>query len=79
MEGKMGSYNTVEAIVKKGKIYPTEGGKLPEEAKVLLIVLEEGRKKPDTKRLSGLLGSLKTDLDASKWQQEIRSEWDARS
>ena len=75
----MGSYNTVEAIVKKGKIYTTEGGKLPEEAKVLLIVLEEGRKKPDTKRLSGLLGSLKTDLDASKWQQEIRSEWDARS
>jgi hypothetical protein len=79
MEGKMGSYTTVEAIVKKGKIYPTEGGKLPEEGKVLLIVLEEGRKKPDTKRLSGLLGSLKTDLDASKWQQEIRSEWDARS
>jgi hypothetical protein len=79
MEGKMGRYTAVEAIVKKGKIYPTEGGRLPEEGKVLLIVLEEGKKKPDTKRLSGLLGSLKTDLDASKWQQEIRSEWDARS
>jgi hypothetical protein len=79
MEGKMGSYTAVEAIVKNGKIYPTEGGKLPEEGKVLLIVLEEGRKKPDAKKLSGLLGSLKTDLDASKWQQEIRSEWDARS
>ncbi len=75
----MGSYTAVEAIVRKGKIYPTEGGRLPEEGRVLLIVLEERKLKPDTKKIGGLLGSLRTDLDAAKWQREIRSEWDARS
>ena len=74
----MGSYTAVEAIVKEGKIYPTEPGALPEEARVLLIVLEERRQKAGPKQISRLLGWLKTDLDAVKWQRGIRSEWDAR-
>jgi hypothetical protein len=74
----MGSYTAVEAIVRKGKIYPTEPGCLPEEGRVLLIVLEERRHKADPKKIKSLIGWLKTDLDAAKWQQETRSEWDAR-
>lgn len=78
MERAMGSYTAIEAIVRKGKIYPVESGKLPEEGRVLLIVLEERKHKPDAERIGGLLGWMKTDLDAGKWQKEIRSEWDAR-
>lgn len=74
----MGSYTAVEAIVKKGKIYPIESGGLPEEGRVLIIVLEERRQKPGPKQIGSLLGWLKTDLDAVKWQREIRSEWDTR-
>lgn len=74
----MGSYTAIEAIVRKGKIYATESGKLPEEGRVLLIVLEERKHKPDPQRIGSLLGWLKTDLNAGKWQREIRSEWDAR-
>ncbi len=36
-------YTAVEAIVKQGKIYPADPGSLPEEGRVLLIVLEEKR------------------------------------
>jgi len=72
-------YTAVEAIVKQGKIYPAGPGSLPEEGRVLLIVLEEKKIKPNAKMIRSLLGWLKTDLDAVRWQQEIRSEWDARS
>ena len=74
----MGNYITVEAIVRKGKIYPKEPARLPEEGRLLLIVLEDRKHKPDPKKIGSLLGWLKTDLDAVKWQREIRSEWDAR-
>ena len=72
------SYTAVEAIVKKGKIYPVDPGSLPEEGRVLLIVLEEKRAKPDPLRIENLLGWLKTDLDAVRWQRELRSGLDAR-
>jgi len=78
MEGNMGSYTAVEAVVRKGKIYPTEPGRLPDEGRLLLIVLEERKHKTDPKRIGSLLGWLKTDLDATKWQREIRSEWGDR-
>ena len=74
----MGSYTAIEAIIKKGRIYPTEPDSLPEEGKVLLIILEERRNRPNPKQIGNLLGWLKTDLDATKWQRDIRSEWDAR-
>lgn len=73
------SYTAVEAIVKKGKIYPAGSASLPEEGRVLLIVLEEKKSKPNPKMVRSLLGWLKTDIDAVRWQREIRSEWDARS
>ena len=79
LEVKMGSYVAVEAIVKKGKLYPITPCSLPEEGRVLLIVLEERKHKPDPKKIRGLLGWLKTDLDAAEWQRQIRAEWDARS
>jgi len=78
MEGKMGSYTAVEAVVRKGKIYPTEPGRLPDEGRLLLIVLDERKHKADPKRIGSLLGWLKTDLDATKWQRDIRSEWEDR-
>jgi hypothetical protein len=51
---------------------------LPDEGRLLLIVLEERKHKADPKRIGSLLGWLKTDLDATKWQREIRSEWEDR-
>ncbi len=74
----MGSYTAVEAFVRKGKIYPTEPGRLPEEGRLLLIVLEERKHKVYPKSIGNLLGWLKTDLDATTWQRKIRAEWDDR-
>ena len=81
LEDKRGEkmiYTAVEAIVKRGKIYPADPGSLPEEGRVLVIVLEEKKIRPNSKMIASLLGWLKTDLDAVRWQREIRSEWDAR-
>lgn len=77
-EGEKMSYTAVEAIVKRGKIYPSDPASLPEEGRVLVIVLEGKKSKPNPKTIASLLGWLKTDLDAVRWQREIRSEWDAR-
>ena len=71
-------YSTVEAVVKKGKIYPLEPGKLPLEGKLLLIVLNEENVQADPEKIKGLLGSLKMDIDSVQWQRDIRSEWDTR-
>jgi hypothetical protein len=71
-------YTTVEATVKKGKIYPVDPDSLPEEGRVLVIVLEGKKSRPNPKMIASLLGWLKTDLDAVRWQREIRTEWDAR-
>jgi len=78
-EGEKMSYTALEATVKKGKIYPADPSSLPEEGMVLVIVLEGKKSKPNPKMIGRLLGWLKTDLDAVRWQREIRSEWDARS
>jgi len=71
-------YSTIEAVVKKGKIYPLEPGKLPLEGKLLLIVLNEENVQADPEKIKGLLGSLKMDIDSVQWQRDIRSEWDTR-
>ncbi len=74
----MATYNTVEAIVKEGVIYPANPEKIPKNGKLLLIVLDEKKKKPDVDKISSLLGWLKTNRDSVEWQQQIRSEWDNR-
>jgi len=74
----MASYNTIEADVREGKIYPREPDKLPREGKLLLIVLNEESIQPDPERIKNLIGSLKMDIDSVEWQRNIRSEWDSR-
>lgn len=74
----MATYNTVEAIVKEGVIYPVNPEKIPRDGKLLLIVLDEKKIKPDAHKINSLLGWLKTDRDSGKWQRQIRSEWDNR-
>jgi len=74
----MGVYNTIEAVVREGKIYPLEPDKLPREGKLLLIVLNEENTQIDPERIKSLLGSLKIDIDSVEWQRNIRSEWDER-
>jgi hypothetical protein len=77
--GKKMRYTAVEAIVKGGKIYPADPASLLEEGRVLVIVLEEKKIRPNPEMIGSLLGWLKTDLDAVRWQREVRSEWEARS
>ncbi|MFO7740048.1 MAG: hypothetical protein R6V46_16335 [Desulfatiglandaceae bacterium] len=74
----MATYNTMEADVRDGKIYPREPDKLPREGKLLLIVLNEESIQPDPERIKNLIGSLKMDIDSVQWQKNIRSEWDSR-
>jgi len=74
----MTTYNTIEAVVKEGIIYPIEPKKLPREGKLLLIVLDEKNIQPDIERISSLLGWLKSDVDSVQWQKQIRTEWDKR-
>ncbi len=74
----MATYNTVEAIVKGGVIYPANPEKIPKDGKLLLIVLDEKKKIPDVDKINSLLGWLKTDRDSVKWQRQIRSEWENR-
>jgi hypothetical protein len=74
----MTTYNTIEAVVKEGIIYPIDPKKLPREGKLLLIVLDEKEIQPDTEKICSLLGWLKSDVDSVQWQHQIRSEWDKR-
>jgi len=74
----MATYNTIEAIVKEGVIYPADPEKIPKEGKLLLIVLDDKNIKPDVEKISSLLGWLKNDRDSVEWQRKIRSEWDNR-
>ena len=73
----MTTYNAMEAIVKEGKIYPSDPEKLPREGKLLLIVLDE-KIQPNPEKIISLLGWLKGDVDSVKWQRQIRSEWNNR-
>ena len=74
----MATYRTIEATVKEGVIYPTDPTKIPKEGKLLLIVLDDKKIKPDADKVSSLLGWLQNDRDSVEWQREIRSEWDNR-
>jgi len=74
----MTTYTTIEAVVKKGRIYPVDASKLPAEGKILLIVMDEKKTKTDPKLIKKLLGWLKTDLSSVEWQKSVRAEWDGR-
>ena len=71
-------YNTIEAVIREGKIYPLEPDKLPREGKLLLIVLNEEKIQADPERIRNLIGSMKLNIDSAEWQRKIRSEWDSR-
>jgi len=71
-------YNTIEAVIREGKIYPLEPDKLPREGKLLLIVLNEEKIQADPERIRNLIGSMKLNIDSAEWQRSIRSEWDSR-
>jgi hypothetical protein len=71
-------YNTIEAVIREGKIYPLEPDKLPREGKLLLIILNEEKSQADPERIRNLIGSLKLTIDSAEWQRSIRSEWDSR-
>ena len=74
----MTTYNTTEALVKEGKIYPLEPDKLPREGRLLLIVLNEENTQADPEKIKTLLGSLRIDVDSVQWQRDMRSQWDSR-
>jgi hypothetical protein len=74
----MTNYTATEAIVKDGKIYPLEPAKLPKEGRLLLVVLDKKKAKPDFERIEKLLGWFKTDRDGVQWEKQFRSEWDHR-
>jgi len=74
----MATYTTIEAVLKKGKIYPVDASKLPADGRLLLIVMDEKRPQIDPIRIKGLIGWLKTDLSSVEWQRSIRAEWDER-
>jgi hypothetical protein len=74
----MAVYNTIEAFVREGKIYPLEPDKLPREGKLLLIVLNDEKTQADPEKIRNLIGSLKLNIDSAEWQRSIRSEWDSR-
>ena len=69
------AYVTMEAEIDGGRIIPSEPGKLPENGRILLTVLETGARKPDIEVIKSVLGTLKTGVDAVEWQRRIRAEW----
>lgn len=75
----MAAYNTIEAVVRGGKIYPLEPDKLPREGKLLLIVLNDEKTQADPEKIRNPIGSLKLNIDSAEWQRSIRSEWDSRA
>jgi hypothetical protein len=74
----MSTYNTIEATVKGGVIYPVNPEKIPKEGKLLLIVLDESKNILDEKKIRSLLGWLNNNQDSVEWQRNVRAEWDNR-
>ena len=72
------AYLTMEAKIDHGRIIVAEPEKLPATGKALLTVLESAPRKPDWKVVESVIGTLKTDLDAAKWQREDRAQWGER-
>jgi hypothetical protein len=75
----MAGSTTIEAEIREGRIYLATPEKLPKSGKALLIVLDDERLRLDSESIRPLLGWLKRDVDAVKWQKEIRDEWDRQA
>ena len=69
------AYLTMEGEIDGGRIIPSEPGKLPENGRILLTVLETESRKPNMEIIKSVLGTLKTEVDAVQWQRQVRAEW----
>ena len=65
-------YETVDVVIRDGRIIPVEPEDLPKRGKALLVVTEEEHR-PREEKVRDLLGWLKTDLDAAEWQRKVRN------
>ncbi len=71
-------YRVIEAEVRDGHIIPYHTEKIPKSGRALVLILDEEKNKPDLEEIRGLLGWLRTDIDAAEWQKTVRSEWEHR-
>ena len=69
---------TMEATIDHGRITVAEPEKLPATGKALLTVLESPERKPDWKKVMGLLGSMQNKVDGLAVEREARAEWEER-
>ncbi len=69
-------YKTIEADIENGRIKSSELTKLPQNAHVLITLLDAPEKKrPKWPVIQAQLGKLKLRSDSVEWQRKIRSEW----
>ena len=68
-------YMTMEADIRKGRVVPREPSQLPQNGRVLLVVLEPKADRGGWKAVRDRLGWLKVKTDPVAWQQRTRSEW----
>ncbi len=71
-------YQVIEAEVRDSHIIPYQTEKIPKSGKAPVLILNEEKNKPDLEEIRGLLGWLRTDIDAAEWQKSVRSEWGNR-
>ena len=68
-------YATIEADIRKGKVFPLEPDKLPKSGRALLVIMDKTDARRPWGKVRSDLGWLKTDLDPSEWQSEERNKW----
>ena len=71
-------YATMEARIKHGKIVPKDPDKLPEEGRLLLVVLDSGPREVNWAKVKTQCGKLRLREDSVKWQTKVRKEWDSK-
>jgi len=69
-------YTTLEADIRKGRVVPREPRQLPQNGRVLLVVLKPRADRGGWKAIKNRLGWLKLKTDPVAWQHKTRSEWD---
>ena len=69
-------YTTIEADIKKGRVIPLEPNQLPENGRVLRVVLNSPKSRQPWKTVRDRLGWLKLKTDPISWQNQVRGEWD---
>lgn len=53
-----------------------EPDKIPSDGTTLLTIISCEVKKPDWNKIKSCIGGFKPSIDPSKWQREIRGEWE---